>query len=102
MKINPTAAYQAYSRISERVRPVRMEESGEQPFCSGKTDQIQISPEAAHSQEVERYSRAVAAELCRPASPERLEALRTAIQNGEYHVSAETLADAMMKKWFLI
>lgn len=61
----------------------------------------EISPEAARSQEVEQYARTVTAELCRPASQQRLDALRTAIQNGEYHIPTEKLADAMMKKWLL-
>ena len=101
MKINPTAAYHAYNKISEHLRPVRMEETAGQPVQPGKTDQIQISPEAARSQEVEQYARTVTAELCRPASQQRLDALRTAIQNGEYHIPTEKLADAMMKKWLL-
>ena len=101
MKINPTAAYHAYNKISEHLRPARMEETAGQPVQTGKTDQIQISPEAARSQEVEQYARTVTAELCRPASQQRLDALRTAIQNGEYHIPTEKLADAMMKKWLL-
>lgn len=101
MKINPTTAYHAYNRISEHLRPARMEEISGQPSQPGKTDQIQISPAAAHSQEVEQYARTVATELCRPAPQQRLDALRAAIQNGEYRVSTEDLADAMMKKWIL-
>lgn len=44
MKINPTAAYHAYNKISEHLRPARMEETAGQPVQTGKTDQIQISP----------------------------------------------------------
>lgn len=47
MKINPTAAYYAYNKISEHLRPVHAEEAAGALVRSGNTDQIQISPEAA-------------------------------------------------------
>lgn len=37
MKINPTAAYHAYNKISEHLRPARMEETAGQPVQTGKT-----------------------------------------------------------------
>ena len=102
MKINPTAAYHAYNKISEHLRPSRQEETEHLQPQIGNVDQIQISAKAARSQELEQYSRTVTARLCQPASAQRLESLRTAIQNGEYHVSTEDLADAMMKKWLMM
>lgn len=102
MKINPTAAYYAYNKISEHLRPVHADEAAGALVRSGNTDQIQISPEAAHNQEVEQYARTVTAELCRPASQQRLDELRSAIQKGEYYIPTEKLADSMMKKWLLI
>ena len=91
MKINPTAAYYAYNKISEHLRPVHAEEAAGALVRSGNTDQ-----------EVEQYARTVTAELCRPASQQRLDELRSAIQKGEYYIPTEKLADSMMKKWLLI
>lgn len=43
MKINPTAAYYAYNKISEHLRPVHAEEAAGALVRSGNTDQIQIT-----------------------------------------------------------
>ena len=73
-----------------------------QPVQTGKTDQIQISPEAARSQEVEQYARTVTAELCRPASQQRLDgALAQPFRMVSTISPTEKPADAMMKKWLL-
>ena len=55
MKINPTAAYQAYNKISDYGHTLRRTgAAGETPAAekSGKTDRIQISQEATRQLEV--------------------------------------------------
>lgn len=100
MKINPTAAYQAYNKISgygrasRRMDTAAEVQTAQQP---GKTDRIQISPEASRQLEVEQLSRSILAEIKEPASPERLEGLRSAIQKGEYNVPTDQLVDAVMR-----
>ena len=99
MKINPTAAYQAYGKISEYGHSSRRggaagAQAAPQP---GKTDRIQISPEATRQLEVEQLSRSIMAEIREPASPERLEALRNAVQKGEYNIPTDQLVDAVMR-----
>ena len=100
MKINPTAAYQAYGKISEYGRSSRRTGAAAdvrpapQP---GKTDRIQISPEATRQLEVEQLSRSIMAEIREPASPERLESLRNAVQKGEYSIPTDQLVDAVMR-----
>ena len=37
------------------------------------------------------------AEIREPASPERLEALRNAVQKGEYNIPTDQLVDAVMR-----
>jgi len=103
MKINPTAAYQAYNKISERsyTAPRRQDLRGEAPVQKpGNTDQIQISPEAARQREVEQLTHSIMSQIREPASPQRLESLRTAVQNGTYHIPTGDLVDAVMKQWF--
>lgn len=99
MKINPTAAYQAYNKISEHTHALRR--SGivtELPAQKAEnTDRIHISPEASRQLEVEQLSRSILSEIREPASPERLESLRSAVQKGEYNIPTGDLVDAMMR-----
>lgn len=99
MKINPTAAYQAYNRISERNRTLRrtgLAAEGMAPKA-GNTDQIQISHEGARLVEAEQLSRSIMAEIQEPASPERIESLRRAVQSGSYNVPTDRLVDAVIR-----
>ena len=100
MKTNPTAAYQAYNKISDYGHTLRRTgAAGETPAAekSGKTDRIQISQEATRQLEVEQLSRSILAEIREPASAERLESLRNAVQKGEYNVPTDRLVDAVMR-----
>ena len=99
MKINPTAAYQAYNKISEHT-PASRRYGGTASLPvqkSENTDRIHISPEASRQLEVEQLSRSILSEIREPASPERLESLRAAVQRGEYHVPTGELVDAVMR-----
>lgn len=100
MKINPTAAYQAYNKISDYGHTLRRTgAAGETPAAekSGKTDRIQISQEATRQLEVEQLSRSILSEIREPASQERLESLRSAIQKGTYNVPTGELVNAVMR-----
>ena len=82
MKINPTAAYQAYNKISDYGHTLR------RTGAAGET------PAAEKS---EQLSRSILAEIREPASAERLESLRNAVQKGEYNVPTDRLVDAVMR-----
>ena len=99
MKINPTAAYQAYNKISEHSHAARrLGAASELPAQKAEnTDRIHISPEASRPLEVEQLSRSILAEIREPASAERLESLRNAVQKGEYNVPTDRLVDAVMR-----
>lgn len=104
MKINPAAAYQAYNKVTEHNHstPRRPELRVQAPAQrAGNTDQIQISPEATRQREVEQLTQSILAEIREPASPQRLDSLRTAVQNHTYHVPTVDLVDAVMKQWFV-
>ena len=103
MNINPAAALNAYNKVTERTQPVRPTEQSRPEDAAqraGHTDQIDISPEGARQNEIEQVTRSILSEIKEPASDERIEALRTAMQNGTYHVPTETLVDEVMKHWF--
>ena len=99
MKINPAAAYQAYNRISDHAHPPRR--TGQYPeggaLKAGNTDQIQISHEGTRKMEAEQLSRSIMAEIREPASPERIEDLRRAVQSGSYRVPTGELVDAVIR-----
>ena len=99
MKINPTAAYQAYNKISEHSHAARrLGAASELPAQKAEnTDRIHISPEASRQLEVEQLSRSILAEIREPASQERLESLRSAIQKGTYNVPTGELVNAVMR-----
>ena len=99
MKINPAAAYQAYHRISDHTHSPRR--TGQYPeggaLKAGNTDQIQISHEGTRKMEAEQLSRSIMAEIREPASPERIEVLRRAVQSGSYRVPTGELVDAVIR-----
>ena len=99
MKINPAAAYQAYNRISDHTHSPRR--TGQYPeggaLKAGNTDQIQISHEGTRKMEAEQLSRSSMAEIREPASPERIEDLRRAVQSGSYRVPTGELVDAVIR-----
>ena len=99
MKINPTAAYQAYNTISEHSHAARrLGAASELPAQKAEnTDRIHISPEASRQLEVEQLSRSILSEIREPASQERLESLRSAIQKGTYNVPTGELVNAVMR-----
>ena len=99
MKINPAAAYQTYNRISDHTHSPRR--TGQYPeggaLKAGNTDQIQISHEGTRKMEAEQLSRSIMAEIREPASPERIEDLRRAVQSGSYRVPTGELVDAVIR-----
>ena len=68
MKINPTAAYQAYNKISEHSHAARrLGAASELPAQKAEnTDRIHISPEASRQLEVEQLSRSILSEIRSP------------------------------------
>lgn len=63
---------------------------------AAKTDKVTISGEAAAKAELGRMTAAMSAEVEQMAGAERVDALRTAVQAGEYYVASEDLADAIL------
>ena len=103
MKVNPAAAFHIYQKAADYTRPSHPREGARGAARPGaKADQVQISPEAARRQEVEQLAKSVTAQIMAPASPQRLEALRQAVQENAYHVPAGQLAEALMKNWLLL
>ena len=105
MKIGPTAAYQAYNKVSDRSYAFsrRLDLPGEEPVQKAEnTDRFRISPEAARQREVEQLVGSIMSQIREPASPQRLDSLRTAVQNKTYNIPTGDLVDAVMKQWFTV
>lgn len=103
MKINPAAAYHVYTKAAKSPYALRQVEphTEETALKNENIDQIQISHVGTRKIEIDQLTKAVASELNEPTSSEKLEGLRSAIQNKAYHVSTSDLAEAMMRHWFL-
>lgn len=101
MKLNPTAAYHVYNKIAEHpARTYRRPESFSEHLVQKmeNTDQIQISPEGSRKMAADQLSRSIMSEIREASSPQRLESLRTAVQEGTYHVPTGLLVDAVMRQ----
>lgn len=99
MKINPSGIekYQGYvqaAKAESAAKPGGGSKTG--GVFGSKTDTVSISEEAASRAEARRLAGGLAAEVEGAASPERIEALRVQVAAGEYHVSSEDLADAIL------
>lgn len=66
--------------------------------AAGNTDKVTISQGAAARAEAGRLASSLAAEVENTASPERIESLRQAVQDGSYSVPAEDVADAILDR----
>lgn len=103
MKLNPTAAYHAYNKIADHsARAYRRPESFSERLAqkAEHTDQIQISPEGTRKMAADQLSRSIMAQIRESSSPQRLESLRTAVQEGSYHIPTSELVDAVMRHCF--
>ncbi|MDK2812945.1 MAG: hypothetical protein PWQ08_200 [Clostridiales bacterium] len=107
MKINPAAAFNAYNKTVEKVSSNQSsaavhpaETTQARAAAAEHTDQVQISAEGARKAGIQQITDAIVSEIHEPASAEKLESLRDAVQNKTYRVSTSNLVDAIMKRWF--
>ncbi|MDL2327148.1 flagellar biosynthesis anti-sigma factor FlgM [Ruminococcaceae bacterium OttesenSCG-928-A11] len=64
--------------------------------AAGRSDKVTLSEQAAARAGISRLASAMAAEVEGGASAERIEELREAVQSGDYNVSSEDIADAIL------
>lgn len=63
-----------------------------------KQDSLSFSAEAALIKESAKTVKSYVSQISKPASDERINALRGKIKNGEYSVSAQQLADSILNR----
>lgn len=108
MKINPAAAFNAYNKTVEKISSTQpsaavhpaAENASVRAASTEHTDQVQISAEGARKAGIQQITDTIVSEIHEPASAEKLESLRDAVQNKTYHVSTPDLVDAIIKRWF--
>jgi anti-sigma28 factor (negative regulator of flagellin synthesis) len=100
MKVNPSAGYEQYKTY---VQKLKSEESAPgkaaraaRGGAAANTDKVTISGDGAARAEFGRVAASLAAEVEGAASPERLNRLKAAVEDGSYLVPAEALADAIL------
>ncbi len=98
MKINPLA-YQVGKPGATRPGKSVSDSASKASQSSKNTDQISISSQGAQKAEVEQLSRAVTAGIEQPTSPEKLDAIKAAVSENNYHVSTSELADVILQRW---
>ena len=91
MKIESAAAYRYINKTYAAT--VNTAPAMSEPM---KTDKLHISGEAAGRGEIGRLTQSIAAELSTSASSAKLQALREQIQNQEYFVPSDELADSIL------
>ena len=96
MKINSSAGLEHYQSYSKKVKDGDKLAKAKGAFSANNTDKVEISDGAAARAEASRIAPALAAEVESTASPERISALSTAVQEGTYYVESEDIADAML------
>lgn len=96
MRIEPGSVYNRYQAYN--TAGVGKAEIPAAPVKEGqaKTDVVSISGTAARESAIGRLTQNIAAELETSASAPRLQALQDKVQSGEYFVSSQELARAML------
>ncbi len=107
MKINPAAAFNAYNKTVEKISSTQSstaarpaESTTARAAAAEHTDQVEISAEGARKAGIQQITDAIVSEIHEPASAEKIEALRDAVQNKSYRVATSDIANAIMKRWF--
>ncbi len=107
MNITPYRAYQAgvnkVNAVEKKSFYAAMNavaEDSRQP-AEQNVDRLDISG-GAHRSELEKSAWALTQQASRPAAAQRIDALRSAVQNKTYSVPAERIADAMIASWRLL
>lgn len=100
MKINGSGLERYQSVVSSLKAGEAGKGKGKAPgrAAEANTDKVTISGDAARRAEVSRAASGIAAEVDAGVGAERIEALRTSVQNGSYHVAAEDIADAILER----
>lgn len=96
MKIESAAAYRYINKTyaaTVNTAPAMEALVRSEPM---KTDKLHISGEAAGRGEIGRLTQSIAVELSTSASSAKLQALREQIQNQEYFVPSDELADSIL------
>lgn len=101
MKINSPGLehYQSYVKsVKNNGENSAAKAKGKGAASASNTDKVTISASAAQRAETSRLAAALSSEVEGAASPERMEALRAAVQDGSYQVAAEDVADAILDR----
>lgn len=100
MKIDLNGAYRAYAKSSTTLpQPGEKAPGKGSRTLSATTDRVSISSAAAQHSELDKLSHGIAAEADGAVAPERLAALRQAVQSGDYNIPTEKLAEALLNAY---
>lgn len=97
MKINPSAYNIGKAGVT---RPVDLDTAPKSGAAAAalktNTDKISISNKGAF---VDQLTKSIVSQMEQPASQERLDSLKSAVQDGTYHIPTEDLVDAVVGRW---
>ena len=97
MDVKVTGNYSVYKKMMNLTKDSARNTQVSQPASPKvRSDEIHISGDGIKKQEAAAFSKLLAGQMERGASPERLEALRSQVRNGSYEISAQELAKKMM------
>lgn len=82
-----------YGRATDKVFTINGKKS------VSKQDSLSFSAEAALIKDNTKTVRSYASEITASEPEARIESLRNSIRNGEYNVSAQQVADAILDRW---
>lgn len=101
MKVNSSPGFSKYQNYMSSIKnsdsqPGKLQSEGLARVTGGKTDTVTLSGDAAVRAETNRVVGAAVAEAENLGSAERIAALREKVQSGEYYVSTDDLASAIL------
>lgn len=99
MKINSAGGLEHYQSYVQKLKNNEASAAKAKPgqdAAAGKTDMVTISGDAAARAGYARIVPSISAEAAQGAPAGRLSALRQAVENGTYQVSAGDVADAIL------
>lgn len=106
MNISPLRPYQAgvkkISAVDRKSFYTALGAAAEEARQPAEQNVDRLDLSGAQRSETEKTAWTLTQQAVRPAGAQRIESLRTAVQNRTYSIPAEQIADAMISSWRML
>lgn len=102
MKINPTALNRYYQASAKNAASdSKTSLNATETTSAAKIDTVSISSAGSSHCEISKISKSIMKEISKMDEPARIDAIKKAVEDGTYQVSASAVADSILQHLFM-